>query len=570
MYRASGVVPEALDHTQDMNNGYLRLIPLGGMGAIGKNMMALEYGEAILVIDAGLMFPDEDMLGIDLVLPDFSYIVENQDRVVGVVLTHGHEDHIGALPYLLNQVLLPVYGTRLTLGILNGKLGEHRLQGAADLNEISEARGLELGPFSLSFLPVCHSIPDGVGLAIRTPVGTVVHSGDFKLDQTPIDQRLTALHRFAELGEEGVLLFLSDSTNAEVPGVIPPELSVGETLDGIFSQAPGRVLVACFASHMHRVQQVIDLSARHGRSVAIVGRSMTRNVNIAENLGYVNIPDGLIIRAQQIGEVPDDCLTVICTGSQGEPMSALARMASRAHQWVQVNEHDTVVISARPVPGNERSVSRTVNRLLARGATVIQGPGAGVHVSGHAAQEELKLLLNLVRPRYFVPIHGEYRHQHNHARLAKETGVAADNIFIMENGQVLEVGPERANIAGKVQAGMILVDGLAMGEAGELVLRDRHHVATDGIIIVVVSLRTQDCGITGIPEVVFRGFAHGGSLEELVQDVQLELVDALHSDELRQIGDVSLLKEHIHEVTQKLLFQKTRRRPMILPIVVEV
>jgi ribonuclease J len=444
------------------------------------------------------------------------------------------------------------------------------LQGLANLNEIGPENDLELGPFRISFLPVCHSIPDGVGLAIHTPVGVVVHSGDFKLDQTPIDNRLTALHRFAELGEQGVLLFLSDSTNSEVPGVIPPELSVGATLDGIFSQAPGRILVACFASHMHRVQQVLNVSARHGRSVAIVGRSMTRNVNIAENLGFLDVPEGLVIRAQNISDVPDDCLTVICTGSQGEPMSALARMASRAHQWVQVSESDTVVISARPVPGNERSVSRTVNRLLATGAEVIHGPQAGVHVSGHAAREELKLLLNLVRPKYFVPIHGEYRHQHFHAKLAKETGVAADNIFIMENGQVLEFNEQRAAIVDKVQAGMILVDGQAMGEAGDLVLRDRHHVATDGIVIVVVSLRTQDYGLTAIPEVVFKGFAHGGDLDELVQEVQLKLVDALHTDELSRIGDVSILKEHIHEVTKKLLFQKTRRRPMILPIVVEV
>ncbi len=553
-----------------MNDAILRVIPLGGLGAIGKNMTVIEYDDSMLVVDCGLMFPDEDMLGVDLVLPDFSYVLENRDKALGVLITHGHEDHVGALPYLLKQADMPVFGSRLTLGLINGKLGEHGLQGHVDLHEVGPAKPVELGPFTVEFLEVCHSIPDGLGLAIHTPVGVVVHTGDFKLDQSPVDGRLTALHRFAALGAEGVLLLLSDSTNAEIPGLTPAEISVGRRLDTIMATAPGRVIVACFASHIHRIQQVISTAARHGRRVAVVGRSMTRNVNIASNLGYLRIPEGTLIRPQEISQYEDDELVIISTGSQGEPMSALARMAAGDHHAVEIKPSDTVVISARPVPGNERSVLRTVNRLYAEGANVVYGAEAEVHVSGHAAAEELKMMLNLVRPRYFMPVHGEARHLQLHSRLAQETGMSEENVFILENGDVLELAEEEAWVGGRVQAGMIYVDGMAMRGIGELVLRDRTHLATDGIVIVVVTMSAQDGSLSDVPELVFRGFVHSGDVEELIQEARGELIETLHRDELQNITDTSILKMHIHDFLQRFLYRKTRRRPLVLPIIVEV
>lgn len=548
----------------------LKLIPLGGLGAIGKNMMVLEYGEALLVIDTGLMFPDDEMLGIDLVLPDFSYVVQNKERLSGIVVTHGHEDHVGALPYLLKEVDVPVYGTRLTLGLVNSKLGEHGLQGRVTLNEISSEKDLRLGPFHLEFLEVSHSIPDGVGIGIHTPVGTVVHSGDFKLDQTPVDKRPTAIQRFAELGRGGVLLLLSDSTNADIPGFTGPERSVGEKLDSIFALAPGRVIVASFASHIHRIQQVIDTAARHGRSLAIVGRSMVKNVNIAANLGYLRIPDGLLVRPHDLSLLPPDRVAVLCTGSQGEPLSALARMAARDHPSIQITKGDTVVISARPVPGNESTVYRTIDRLFAAGARVIYGIAAGVHVSGHAAAEELKIMLNLVRPRYFVPIHGEHRHLVFHAELAREVGIPEDHIFLLENGDVLELYPDRAQISGRVQAGMILVDGFAMGDLQELVLRDRQHLATDGLVMVVVVRSTQDGALLGEPEVVFRGFAHPGDTNKLAEAAKKLVIESLQTEEMRRVVDLALVKNRVHDVLQKFLRKQVNRRPMVLPVVVEV
>jgi ribonuclease J len=548
----------------------LRVIPLGGLGAIGKNMMVLEYDDALLVIDSGLMFPDDEMLGIDLVLPDFSYVVENKDKVLGVIITHGHEDHVGALPYLLKKVNVPVYGTRLTLALVNAKLGEHGLQGKISMNEVSQGKSLELGPFTLEFLEVSHSIPDGVGLGIRTPVGTVVHTGDFKLDQTPIDSRPTAMQRFAELGRDGVLLLLSDSTNADTLGFTKPERSVGQNLDSIFALARGRVIVASFASHIHRIQQVMDTAARHGRSLAIIGRSMVKNVNIASNLGYLSVPEGLIVRPHDLALMPPDAVTVLCTGSQGEPLSALARMAAHDHPSLEIMKGDTVIISARPVPGNETSVNRTIDRLFAAGARVIYESAAGVHVSGHAATEELKVMLNLVRPRYFVPVHGEHRHLYFHAQLARETGIPDEHIFIMENGDILELGPEQASMAGKVQAGMILVDGFAMGDFHDLVLRDRQHLATDGLVMVVVVRSAQEGKLMGEPEIAFRGIAHAGDLEELTADAKKVVAELLESEEMRLVTDLGLVKTRVHDAVQKFLRKQAGRRPMVLPVVVEV
>jgi ribonuclease J len=548
----------------------LRVIPLGGLGAIGKNMTLFEYDGAMLMVDAGLMFPDDEMLGIDLVLPDFSYVVENQERLVGVVLTHGHEDHVGALPYLLKEVQTPVYGTRLTLGLVNSKLGEHGLQGKVSLNEVTPSKTLELGPFRLEFLEVCHSIPDGVAVGLHTPVGTVIHTGDFKLDQTPIDSRPTALQRFAELGAKGVLLLLSDSTNADVPGFTKPERSVGGSLESIFALAPGRVIVACFASHIHRIQQVMDTAARHGRSLAIIGRSMVKNVNIAANLGYLQIPEGLLVRPHDLACLPPDRVAILSTGSQGEPLSALARMASHDHPLVEVGKGDTVVISARPVPGNETSVNRTIDRLFLAGARVIYDTSAGVHVSGHAAAEELKIMLSLVRPRYFVPIHGEHRHLHYHAELAKAVGMSSADVFVLENGDVLEITREEARVASRVPAGMTLVDGFAMGDFHDLVLRDRKHLATDGLVIVVVARSAQDGKMVGEPEVVFRGFVHAGDLEELAEEAKGRVVAELQGDETCQSADLVWIKNRIHDVVQKFLHRQAGRRPMVLPVVVEV
>ncbi len=553
-----------------MTTESLKVIPLGGLGAIGKNMLVLEYGDALLIVDTGLMFPDDEMLGIDLVLPDFTYVVENQERVLGVIITHGHEDHVGALPYLLKEVNVPVFGTRLTLGLLNAKLGEHGLQGKTSLREVSPEKELELGPFRIEFMEVSHSIPDGVALGIHTPVGIVVHTGDFKLDQTPIDDRPTAMQRFAQLGTQGVLLLLSDSTNADTPGFTSPERGVGQKLDTIFALAQGRIIVASFASHIHRVQQVMDTAARYGRSLAIIGRSMVKNVNIAANLGYLSVPEGLLIRPNDIGALPPDRVVVLSTGSQGEPLSALARMASRDHPAVEIMRGDTVIISARPVPGNETSVNRTIDRLFAAGARVIYESAAGVHVSGHAATEELKVMLNLVRPKYFVPVHGEHRHLYFHAELARETGIPDDHIFLLENGDVLELGPDHAEVTGQVQAGMILVDGFAMGDVQDLVLRDRRHLAGDGLVLAVVVRSAQDGTIVGDPEIVFRGFAHAGELDDLTETAKKLLVGSLSSDEVRQVSDLGLLKNLMHDTLQKFLRKEADRRPMILPVIVEV
>jgi ribonuclease J len=548
----------------------LRVIPLGGLGAIGKNMMVLECEDSLLVIDSGLMFPDDEMLGIDLVLPDFSYVVENRDRVRAILITHAHEDHVGALPYLLKEVEAPVYGTKLTLALANAKLGEHGLQGKVSLNEVWPGKELDLGPFSVEFMEVSHSIPDGVALGIHTPVGTVIHTGDFKLDQTPIDNRPTAMQRFAELGRKGVLLLLSDSTNADIPGFTRPERSVGQSLDGIFALATGRIIVASFASHIHRIQQVMDTAARHGRSLSVIGRSMVKNVNIASNLGYLQVPEGLLVKPHDLALLPADRVVVLSTGSQGEPLSALARMAAHDHPSVEIVEGDTVIISARPVPGNETSVNRTIDRLFSAGARVIYEAAAGVHVSGHAATEELKVMLNLVRPRYFMPVHGEHRHLYFHAELARATGIPDENVFLLQNGDILELDEEDAHVAGRVQAGMILVDGFAMGDFHDLVLRDRQHLATDGLVMVVVVRSAQEGKLMGEPEVVFRGIAHGGELDDLSEAAKTVVTELLESDEIKHMRDVGLVKSRVHDVLQKFLRKEADRRPMVLPVIVEV
>ncbi|MFC1903623.1 ribonuclease J, partial [Chloroflexota bacterium] len=466
-----------------MTRSKLRVIPLGGLSEIGKNMIAMEYGNDIIIIDAGLMFPEEEMLGIDLVIPDISYLLHKKDKIKGIVITHGHEDHVGALPYVLPQLKAPIYATRLTLGLIRVKLKERKAFDGAVLKEVIPGEQLVLGNFKIEFFPVCHSIPDSVGLIIDTPAGIVVHSGDFKLDYTPVSGKPTDLSRLAQVGGQGVLLLLSDSTYAEMPGYTPSERVVGETLDNIMANSPGRVIVTTFSSLISRVQQVIDAAAKYQRRVFVIGRSMNDTVRMALELGYLNAPDGMLGRIDEARGLPHDKIVFITTGSQGEPTSALVRMANRDHHQVHIHPGDTIVISATPIPGNEAVVNRTVDNLFKQGAQVVYSKLAQVHVHGHGSQEELKLLLNLVKPRFFMPIHGEYRHLSLHASLAQSVGVPKENIFVLEDGEVLELSSEVAKVAGKVSSGNVYVDGLSVGDIGGIVLRNRRMLSKDGIVV---------------------------------------------------------------------------------------
>lgn len=548
----------------------LKIIPLGGLGEVGKNMLVVEYGQEMLVIDAGLMFPEEEMLGIDLVLPDFSYLKKNSQRIRAIILTHGHEDHVGALPYVLKAINVPVYGTRLTLGLVKAKLEEHHLLGSVRLKEIQPDRDLRLGSFHLRFIRVCHSVPDGVGLVIETPLGVVVHSGDFKLDQTPIDGKMTEFTKFAALGEKNVLVLLSDSTNAESPGYTLPERFVGGTLLEIFKRAKQRIIITSFASHIHRIQQIMDVASKTNRKVAICGRSMVANVEIAGNLGYLKIPEGIIISPQQISSYSPNKVVVLSTGTQGEPLSALTRMASHDHKWVQILAGDTVIIAATPVPGNETSVYRTINKLFKCGAEVHYESISGVHVSGHAAQEELKLMLSWVKPKYFIPIHGEQRHLRHHAVLAEELGIPRQNIFVIENGDIVEFDRQGARVKGRVQAGVVFVDGLGVGDIGDIVLRDRYQLSQDGVFIVVVTINQQTGEILAGPDIISRGFVYMKESGALIDEARDLVQSSLEKSAQEEITDWAILKSHVRNVLSKFLYEKTRRRPMIMPIIVEV
>jgi ribonuclease J len=549
----------------------VRIIPLGGLGEIGKNMTAVEHRGRIVVVDCGVEFPRDEMLGIDLVLPDITWLLERRRDVLGFVITHGHEDHIGALPFVLRQLNLPVYASRFTLALIKSKLDEHGLLRVADVNEVSETSRFDLGPFQVSFVAASHSVPDALSVVLGTSLGPVVVTGDYKFDHTPIDGRITDVNTFAKLGQEGVLALLADSTNAETVGSTPSEAIVGQAFHQIFAEAEGRVIVACFASHIHRVQQAIQIAHLHGRKFAVSGRSMQKNVNIARNLGLLNVPEGAMIKLTEIDDYRPEEVLVLATGSQGEPLSALTRMAFDDHPQVGLHEGDTVVISATPIPGNEVSVMTTVNRLLKVGATVIYGRESGVHVSGHAAQEDMRMMLNLLRPQYFVPVHGEYRHQHIHAELARQSGIGDECIFILENGDVLEIDEDNADIVDKVPTGMVFVDGYEIGDAGGLVLRDRQQLAGDGILIAVVTIDGQTGDTVAPPELVARGFLHD---DERLKDVLEECGTAL--DELMDgLGKVHvtgqrLIKEDIKEKLAELVYSSTRRRPLILPVVVEV
>jgi ribonuclease J len=548
----------------------LKIIPLGGLGEIGKNMMVFEYEDRLLVIDAGLMFPRDELLGIDLILPDFTFLRDRADQVEAVLLTHGHEDHVGALPFLLREINVPVYGTRLTLGLVANKLEEHGLVESTDLREVVAGEPADIGPFHCDFISVAHSIPDGVGVAVTTPVGTVVHSGDFKLDPNPIDRRRTDTAMFGELGSHGVLLLLSDSTNAEFEGVTGPEKSVGKTLDQIFTQAPGRIIAASFASHIHRIQQVVNAARHHRRKLAIVGRSMIKNTQIARELGYLKIPDEMLINLGDVNDYRPSKVVILSSGSQGEPLSALSRMAAGDHKKLKLEPGDTVIISARPVPGNEVSVHKVINRLFKAGVDVIYEAVAPVHVSGHAAREELKLLINLTQPKYFMPIHGEHRHLHFHAQLAQELGMSPKRIITAANGDVIELSGGRVKIVDSIDVGMTYVDGLDVGDIQDVALRDRQQLSRDGTIVVVAPVREQDGSIVSGPDITTKGFVYMGNRRELMKEVSGLVEEILKESAGLGVSDPELLQEHIHRRLAKFLFKKTKKRPLIVALVVEV
>ena len=552
-----------------MAKSRLKIIPLGGLSEIGKNMMVMEYEDDIIVVDAGLMFPEEEMLGIDLVIPDISYLLERREKIKGIVITHGHEDHIGALPYLLPQLRVPVYSTKLAQGLIRVKLKERKALSEAKLIMVSPGEQITLGKFRIEAYPVCHSIPDSVGLIIHTPVGVVVHSGDFKLDYTPVSGKPTDLSRLAQLGAQGVLLLLSDSTYAELPGYTPSEQVVGEALEHIMAEAPGRVIVTTFSSLISRIQQVIDAAAKYQRRVFIVGRSMTETVRMALELGYLNAPDGILGRLDEIRGMPHNKIVFITTGSQGEPTSALVRIANRDHRQVHIQRGDTVLISATPIPGNEAVVNRTVDNLFKQGAQVFYSKVAQVHVHGHGSQEELKLLLNLVKPKFFMPIHGEYRHLSLHAKLAQSVGVPEENTFVLEDGDILEIGSQAAKVTGKVSSGNVYVDGLSVGDVGGVVLRNRRMLSKDGIVVAIIAVNRQTGKLSGRPDIVTRGFVNTMESKDMIEESRDLLAKILDHSGARA-AEWSFINTKVRDTLDRFYYEKTKRRPMILPFMVKV
>lgn len=552
-----------------MTKPRLKIIPLGGLSEIGKNMMVIEYEDDIIIIDAGFMFPEEEMLGIDLVIPDISYLLERQGEIRGIIITHGHEDHIGALPYLLPQLNVPIYSTRLTQGLISVKLKERKALSEAKLRVIPPNGQFTLGKFKVEFFPVCHSIPDSVGLIIHTPMGTIVHSGDFKLDYTPVSGKPTELSRLAQLGAQGVLLLLSDSTYAELPGYTPSERVVGETLDHVMADAPGRVIITTFSSLVSRIQQVIDAAAKHQRRVFIVGRSMSDTARMALELGYLNAPDGILARLDELKGMPHNKIVFVTTGSQGEPTSALVRMANRDHRQVHILRGDTVVISATPIPGNEALINRTVDNLFKQGAQVLYSKVAQVHVHGHGSQEELKLLLNLVKPKFFVPIHGEYRHLSLHAKLAQSVGIPKDNTFILEDGDILEINPQSGKITGKVASGNVYVDGLSVGDIGSVVIRNRRMLSRDGIVVVIIAVNKQTGKLVGRPDIVSRGFVDTRESKDMI-DESRDLVARTLDHSGDRPAEWSFINTKVRDTLNKFYYEQTKRRPMVLPFMVKV
>ncbi len=547
----------------------LKIIPLGGLNEIGKNMTVFSYGNDMIILDCGMAFPDEDMLGIDIVIPDFSYVIKNADKIRGVVLTHGHEDHIGGLAYLLKEINVPIYGGNLTLGLVQNKLKEHNLLSQAKLNRVMPGDAVTLGCFKVEFIRSNHSIPDAFAIAIHTPAGIVLHTGDFKIDTTPIRGEMIDLARIGELGKKGVLALMSDSTNAERKGFTMSERTVGFTLDNVFKSTKSRIIVATFASNVHRIQQIINAAADNGRKVAVSGRSMLNLVEVSTELGYMKIPKNTLINIDDINKYKPHQLTIITTGSQGEPMSALYRMAYSDHRKVEITKGDLVVISASPIPGNEKLVFNVINELYKRGADVYNDP-ASVHVSGHACQEELKMILALAKPKYFIPVHGEFKHLKTHAAIGEMMGIKPSNIFIMDIGKVLELSRDSAKCSETVQSGLVMVDGLGVGDVGNIVLRDRKHLAEDGLIVIVVTISAETATVVAGPDIISRGFVYVRESEDLMEEIKSIAKQTLSNFEKNNIRDWTTLKNGIKSKISEHLYRETKRKPMILPVIMEV
>ena len=549
----------------------LKIIPLGGLHEIGKNITVFEYEDEIIVVDCGISFPEDDMLGIDLVIPDITYLIKNQEKIKGMVITHGHEDHIGGIPYFLKQINVPIYATRLTVGLINNKLEEHKLLRSTDMHTVNQGDIIKLGKnFKVEFIRSSHSIPDSVMLAITTPAGTILHTGDFKVDYTPIDGQIMNFGRIAELGQQGILALMADSTNAERKGFTMSESSVGEVFDKLFIHCTKRIVVATFASNVHRIQQIVNSAVKYGRKIAVCGRSMINMISTAIELGYIECPDNLFIDIDMIGSYTDDQLVIITTGSQGEPMSALTRMAAGDHRKVKITPNDLIIISATPIPGNEKYVSKVIDDLMQLGAEVVYSALADVHVSGHACQEEQKLILALAKPKYFIPVHGEYRQLRAHQETAELMGIDKDNIFMLTNGRVLEIDSEEARFNGSVPSGRVLVDGLGVGDVGNIVLRDRQHLAQDGLIVIVLTMDSQTGEVVAGPDVISRGFVYVRESENLMDDVKSVVRHEVAKCEERGIRDWSTIKSTVKENLRDYLFIKTKRNPMIIPIIMEV
>ena len=548
----------------------LKIIPLGGLLEIGKNMTVFEYEDDIIIVDCGLAFPEDDMLGIDLVIPDITYLEKNKEKIKGLVITHGHEDHIGAIPYFLQQIDVPIYATRLTVGLIENKLEEHKLVRKTRLKTVNQGQTITLGKFKVEFIRSSHSIPDTVMLAIHTPAGVVLHTGDFKVDYTPIDGELMDFGRLAELGNNGVLALMSDSTNSERKGFTMSESTVGEVFDRLFINCTKRIVVATFASNVHRVQQIVNSAVANNRKIAVCGRSMINMIETAKELGYIDAPENLFIDIDMIKNYPDEQLVIITTGSQGETMSALTRMAAGEHKKVAITPNDLVIISANPIPGNEKYVSKVIDDLMKIGAEVVYSSLADIHVSGHACQEEQKLILALTKPKYFIPVHGEYRQLMAHSETAKKVGIPDENIFMMTNGRVLEITPTSARLGGTVPFGRIMVDGLGVGDVGNIVLRDRQHLSQDGLIIVVLTMDSSTGEVVSGPDVISRGFVYVRESENLMDEVKRVVREEIEKCEAKHITDWMTIKTNLKETLRDYVFQKTKRNPMILPIIMEV
>ena len=553
-----------------MDDATLLIIPLGGVGEIGLNMTVFQSGDDIIVVDAGLMFPEEEMLGVDVVIPDITYLIENREKVRGIIITHGHEDHIGALPYLLREINVPVYGTPLTLGLISEKLKEHELNEKSTLICVRPREIIQIGVFSVECIRITHSIVDGIGLGITTPAGRVVHTGDFKIDQTPVDGELLDIHRFGNYGEMGTLVLLSDSTNVEKDGYSLSEREVGTAFDKIFGDTKKRIIVATFASNIHRIQQVIDVSAKHKRKVILNGRSMINNSRIAEELGYLRYPPDVKAAMEDLYTLPDDEIVIVTTGSQGEPMSSLSRMAMDYHKQIKVKDGDTVLLSARFIPGNERAIGRVINHLFRRGANVLYEQVSDIHVSGHACREEQKMMINLVRPKYFIPIHGEYRHLVYHARLAEGLNIPKENILILEDGDIAKFTKDGAAIAGKAGAGRVFVDGKGIGDVGSIVLRDRKHLGMDGIIIVLIGIEKSTAKVVTGPEIITRGFVYEAESQEVMDELRNIVIALLGEMDQESKQESVVVKERVTSALKRHIKKKMERRPMIIPIIIEV